>query len=329
MKLISRFLITSSAAFVLCGCYAQSNSVKLISTISLTGVNGRIDHMAYNSRKQALYIAALGNNSIEVVDLKTSAVIHSIKDLSEPQGLVYISGSNTLFVSNSSNGECIAFNAETFQQVASVKLSGDADNVRFDSTTNKIYVGYGNGGIAIIDALNFTLISKIELAGHPESFQIDKGANKIFVNVPGKQLIEIIDLNKNLVTERWKITEAKANFPMCLDEANHRLFIGCRHPAKLLIINTESGKTITTLPIDGDVNDIFYNKIRSEIYLSCGAGFINIIKQESPDIYKEKGKIPSDGGARTSLFIPDRNQLIVASPSDFNSDAAVIVFEIK
>lgn len=328
-KIIFTSLIAFQLLFSGCNAQIQSESFKLIATIPLPNVSGRIDHLSFDSKHQRIFVAALGNNTVEVVDLKNEKVIHSIKNLHEPQGLVYIPKNNTLLVANGDNGECDIFNAESFQKTNSIKLGGDADNVRYSSTDNKIYVGYGNGGIAIIDATTFNIISKIPLSGHPESFQIDKLENKIYVNVPDKKLIEVIDLTKKIVTSKCKITEATSNFPMCLDEKNHRLFVGCRHSPKLLVIDTKTGRTITSFEIDRDVDDIFYNAATKEIYLSCGSGYIDVFKQEDANTYKAIGKISTHSGARTSLFIEEQNQLIVASPGNFYDNASLLIYTLK
>lgn len=334
--------------FLFNGCNAQpqNNSLKLVATIALPTVSGRIDHLSFDAKHQIIFVAALGNNTVEVVDLKNKKVIHAIKDLHEPQGVVFIpdpASSGTIFVANGDNGECDVFNAETFQKITSIKLSGDADNVRYDAADKKIYVGYGNGGIAIIDlpagqagAATFKLITEIKLSGHPESFQIDKSAREIYVNVPDEKQIEVIDLNKNVVIDKWKLNQATSNFPMALDETNHRLFVGCRHPAKLLIIDMQTGKTISSFSIDSDTDDIFYNSSTKEIYVSCGGGYIDVFKQTDlptgqvgANTYTTNGKVSTHTGARTSLFIPELNQLIVASPSGFNSNASLLIYDIK
>jgi len=314
------------------GCKAQNqnNSLELSATIPLPEVSGRIDHLSYNNERQIIYVAALGNNTIEVVDLKNKKVIHTIKNLSEPQGVVYIPESNSIFVANGDNGVCDVFDAITFKKIKSLKLPNDADNVRYDSIDKKIYVGYGNGGIAIIDATTFNLITKIKLSGHPESFQIDNAAKKIYVNVPDEKLIEVIDLTKNTVIDKWKMTKAmSSNFPMSLDATHHRLFIGCRHAPTLIIIDAQTGKTISYFDIDRDVDDMFYNAKTKEIYLSCGAGYIDIFKQIDADTYLAEGKITTGFGSRTSLFIPELNQLVVACPSGFNSNASLLIYKIK
>lgn len=325
------FTVIFMSCLVLDGCKAQSQneSMKLIASIALPDVNGRIDHLSYDFKHQKLFIAALGNNTVEVVDLNNQKVIHSIKNLSKPQGVAFIAERNSFVVANGDNGLVELYDAVSHQKTNSVQLSGDADNVRYNPLTHKIYVGYGHGGIAVIDATTFKLITEIKLSGHPESFQLDKSAKKIFVNVPDAKQIEVIDLDKNTVTDKWAITEARANYPMSLDEANHRLFVGCRNEPQLLIIDTQTGKTISSFSIDGDIDDIFYNAKRKEIYLSCGGGYIDVFKQIDANTYEALGKISTGKGARTSLFIPDLNQFVVASPASLGTNASVLIYSLK
>jgi YVTN family beta-propeller protein len=315
-------------------CLSQKSvsvtDLKLFATIQLPNVSGRIDHLAFVPKNKTVFVAALGNNTVEVVDLKSNKVIHSIKGLHEPQGIKYIPESNTVFVANGENGECYVYNADTYRLITSVKMpGGDADNVRYDLSTGKIFVGYGDGGIAVIDAKTFRQLADVKLTGHPESFQLSADSKKIYVNVPDALTLATIDLEKYEVTDRWKIEIAKANFPMALDEMNHRLFLGCRNPAKLLVINSGSGNIIAQLDIDSDTDDVFYDSSSKQIYISCGGGYVDVIKQNGPDKYEVTSRIESRSGARTSLFVPELNQLLVAAPARSGSEAQLMVYEKK
>lgn len=311
------------------GCNAQSptNSLQLVGAIPLQNVSGRIDHLSFDSKTSFVLIAALGNNTVEVADLKNKKIIHSINNLYEPQGVVFITENNSIVVANGDNGECDIFNVATFQKTNSIPLGDDADNVRYDAADKKIYVGYGSGGIAVIDATNYKLINKIKLHGHPESFQINSHEKKMYVNVPDEKQIVVIDLSQNKIIAQWKNTTAYANFPMALDETNHRLFIGCRHFSKLLVLDTETGKTISVLDIDGDTDDVFYNAPAKEIYVSCGSGYVDVFNQTDANHYISNGKIKTNSGARTSLFISQLHQLIVAAPAHIGSNAKLMIYK--
>jgi hypothetical protein len=142
-------------------------------------------------------------------------------------------------------------------------------------------------------------------------------------------MLAAIDLDKYSIIDKWKIEIAKANFPMVLDANNHRLFLGCRNPAKLLVINSETGKTTTQIDIDSDTDDIFYDGPSKQLYVSCGGGYVDVIKQLGQDKYEVTSRIESRSGARTSLFVSELNQLIVAAPAHSGSDAQLMIYENK
>jgi DNA-binding beta-propeller fold protein YncE len=303
--------------------------LQLIETIQLQKVNGRIDHLSYDSNKNLAFVAALGNNTVEVIDLKNKTTTNSINGLDEPQGIAFIPGMNAIIVANGGNGRCDILSTQNFQKINSIQLGNDADNIRYSSENKKIYIGYGNGGIAIIDATTFKLINEIKISGHPESFQIDEHENKTYVNIPDEKQIAVIDLVQMKIIAHWKTDEANANFPMALDEINHRLFIGCRHPSKLLILDTETGRTITSFDIDSDTDDIYYNASAKEIYVSCGGGYVDVFTQTGADHYNEDGKIKTQPGARTSLFIAALHQLVVAAPARMGKNAELMMYKTK
>jgi YVTN family beta-propeller protein len=329
LNAIYLLIITFSLNNSLAQTPVSIQGIEFVASIQLPNVTGRIDHSAYDNKNRTVFVAALGNNTVEVVDLKSQKVIHTIKGLHEPQGIKYIPENNIIFVANGGNGECDVFNADSYQLITSIKLEGDADNVRYDSSSERIFVGYGDGAIAIIDAKTYKQLSEIKLPGHPESFQLDNDAKRIFVNVPDALMVATLDLEKKSITDKWKMDNATANFPMALDSKNHRLFIGCRNPAKLLVINSETGKTINQIDISSDTDDVFYDGSSEQIYISCGGGYIDIVSQIDQDNYKSIARIESRSGARTSLYVPELNQLIVAAPAHSGNDAQLMIYKKK
>ena len=247
--------------------------------------------MAIDIRGQKLFVAELENNSLDVVDLKAARRIHSISNngLGEPQSVIFIPELNRIFVSNGQDGTVDVFDAKSFSFIKKIKLpSDDADNMRYDPNNKLVYVGYGEGSLGIINATNYNIVGDIRLTGHPESFQIEaqkrvlgQQEHRIFVNVPESNSIEVVDSQKHIVSTTWPIINAQNNFPMALDEANHRLFVGTRDPPKLVVFDTNSGKVISILDIAKDPDDIFYDAAKKHIYVSCGEGFINIFQQQA------------------------------------------------
>jgi DNA-binding beta-propeller fold protein YncE len=288
--------------------------LQLKQTIPLPGVEGRIDHFDLDAAGEKLFVCALGNNSVEVLDLHKGERVHSIGDLGSPQGLVYVPELNRLFIANDKGGLCNIYDAKSWRVIVTADFQDDADNVRYDSATKRIYVGFGEGGIGVINATDGKRVGSIKLTAHPEAFELEKHGRRIFVNVPNAGQVAVIDRDKGEVIATWKPDGASANFPMALDEASHRLFIACRNPAKLVVLNTDSGDTAATLDIAGDADEVFYDAKRRRLYVICGAGFVDIIEQTDSDHYKLAVKVSTASGARTGLFVAERDDLFIAVP---------------
>jgi len=303
--------------------------LKLKETIPLSGVEGRIDHFAFDPTGERLFVCALGNNSVEVLDLRKGKRVHSIVALGAPQGVGYAAELNRLFVANDKGGVCKIYDGQSFQAVGELSFEDDADNVRYDETRKKIYVGFGNGGIAIVNAPDGKQVGSIKLSAHPEAFQLEKNGNRIFVNVPNSRHVAVVDRNKGEVVARWKTDLALANFPMALDEADRRLFVGCRLPSRLVVLNTDSGDVISKTDISGDCDDLFYDIKRKCIYAICGAGKIDVIDQIDPNTYRVSTMIGTADGARTGLLVSERDLLLVAVPHRGSQQAEVRCYQIE
>jgi hypothetical protein len=326
MRTFTFFLI----CFLALNAGAQSQTgLQLVRTIPLPNVEGRIDHMAIDVAGQRLFVAALGNNTIEVVDLKNGKRIQSLSGFAEPQGLVYVPEFDKLFIANGADGTLRILGGHSFKTIGTVELGDDADNVRYDEAAKKVYVGYGSGALAAIDAKTGAKVADIKLAGHPESFRLERDGVRVFVNIPGADQIAVADRKKGTVVDTWPLKEAKSNFPMILDESNHRLFIGCRSPAKMLVYDTAFGRLATSIAISRDTDDLFYDAHNKLLYVSCGGGSIEVIKQNDADNYQKLATIPTASGARTSLFIPELKMLCLAVPHRGNQAAEIRVFRLK
>ncbi len=319
------------SVFYYTSCKAQEpfgeNYLHVNKIIPLPNVKGRIDHLDINLREQIVYVAALGNNSVEIVDLKKGKVIHSLSGLDEPQGVCYIPGKQEIFVANGGNGECYFFNASTFEKTASIHLPSDADDVRYDSTSAKIYVGYGQGGIAVIDANTHKQIGNISLPAHPEGFQIDNSTKTMLVNVPDKKMIGLIDLMQLKLVDKWTSNFSTGNFPLALDDQQHYAFIGYRRPAKLVVLDSKTGKEISVNNMVSDVDDLYFDKMKKRVYISGGGGFINIFQQDALNMFKQIANIPTRNGARTSLFIAQLQIFILAERAETDNPAQLTVYK--
>lgn len=297
-------------------------------TIILQGVKGRIDHMGIDVANRLLFIAALGNNSIEEIDLKKGERVNSIKGIDEPQGIVFIPGSNLLCASSGKNGTINFYDEKTLKLKSSIKIGTDADNLRYDSTAKNVYAGYGDGGIAVINVENQTLTSTITLAAHPEAFSIDDSTGRIYVNVPSEKIIAVINSKNNTVADIWHISNASSNFPIALDEEDHYLFSGFRNPPVIAVYDIKLSKEISRFETKEDVDDIFYDTSDKLVFISSGEGFLQVFKHEYNNEYKLLQEIKTSRRARTSLFVPELKEVFVAAPGNGNKEAGILVFRI-
>jgi DNA-binding beta-propeller fold protein YncE len=317
-----------AASLIAATSVRAASALELEATIPLAGVKGRIDHLSVDVKGHRLFVAALGNDTVEVLDTQRNQR-GSIPGLGEPQGVLYLAGSNRLFIANGQADRVDVVDAGTLSVLKHVEDMPDADNVRYDAIARTVVVGYGRGALRFIDPATSESAGEVRLPGHPESFQLEQNGARAFVNVPSAHAVVVVDRWKRSVIAQWPTSRAFANFPMALDEAGHRLFVGARVPAVLLVYDTESGKVTTRVDIGGDTDDLFYDAGRKRIYVVCGEGRVDVLRQESPDQYVIESSTQTAPRARTGLFVPEESRLYVAAPATGSSSARVLVYRVR
>src|SRR5437899_3642670 len=309
----------------------QSSSAQgplsLIRSIELPKVEGRIDHLAIDTAAQRLFVAALGNNTVEVLDVRDGRHVKSLPGFREPQGIAVVPDAKIVAVANGHGEGVQLIDAVEYRPTKSIALGDDSDNVRYDAAARRLYVGFGSGALAAIDPADGKVLGQVKLPGHPESFQLEGTGSRIFVNVPTADQIAVIERRAMKVVATWPVSSAKANFPMALDEANHRLFIGCRRPAKVLVYDTTSGNEAASFDIVGDTDDLFYDADRKRLYVSGGEGFIDVLEQQDGNRFTRAAHLATAPGARTSLFVPGLNRLYLAVPHRGPQQSEIRVYE--
>ena len=289
------------------GSSSEPAPLQLIQKIPVPGVAGRIDHFTAYPKRRLLIFAGLGNNTVEVVNTFEAKVIHSIKGLDEPQGVLYVPGLDKIFVANAGNGNVNVYDGKTFALRKTIAFGeeADTDNVRWDEASKRVYVGIV-GGIGVIDAVTETRVAGKDLkgsGGHSESFQLEKKGSRVFVNVPeDDSVVNVIDRNTGQLVTKWGLNGVKANYPMALDEDNHRLFVVTRRPPFVMVLDTDSGKEIARVPVSGSCDDVYFDTERKRIYSLGGEGSISVVQQNDPDHYALVTNIPTTVGVRTGTF---------------------------
>jgi DNA-binding beta-propeller fold protein YncE len=301
-----------------------ADPLTLEAAIPLGDVAGRIDHMAADPEHRRVFVAELGNDSVSIVDLRQRKVLRRLGKLREPQGVGYVAATGTLYVANAGDGTVRLFQAPDFKPAETIALGKDADNIRVDAKAGLVFVGYGSGGIAVIDAATRQKRSEIALREHPEAFQLSADGKRIFANVPDAKQIAVIDRAAGKQVASWSTRDARANFPMAL-EGDDRVLAVFRRPARLAAFAASDGKVLAAVETCGDADDVFADARRQRIYVSCGEGNIDVFERRAAG-YERIARLVTSAGARTSLFIPELDRLVLAARAAGGQPASLMIY---
>ncbi len=341
MKMRGLALVLTVLAALTIAPSSQENSataatVPLVLTgaIPLSNVKGRIDHLGIDLTHNRLFLSALGNNTVEVIDISAQAVVRTISGVPVPQGVVYSPDTNKLFV-GSDKGKLYIYDGSTFDLITSIDFGDDVDNLRYEAQEKRVYVGYGGektGAIAMVDAAtNKRLDQEFKLGAHPESFQLAASDPNIYVNLPDLKQIAVVNRSTHSII-RWPLT-FESNFPMALDEAGHRLFVATRTPPRLAVFDTKSGHMVAALAAVQDADDLYFDSARKRVYISGGEGYINVFQQDDADHYRLLAKVHSAIGARTAGYFGKGkkgfDRFYLAIPARADHGAEVWIFTIQ
>src|SRR6187399_2592606 len=321
MSIARRRLLVLGLALAIAPPFAAGASLTVDVKIPLGDIAGRIDHLAYDSARQRLYVAELGNNSVGIVDLKQRRLLRTMTGFDEPQGIGYEASTDTVYVANGGDGSLRLFRGADFSAIGKIDLGADADNVRVDPKAQRVYVGHGGGAIAVIDAVTRKRIADISFKGHPESFQLESNGPRIFVNAPDAGAIQILSRDTNTAIGSWSTAELQANYPLATDLTNHRVLAVFRRPARLEAFDATTGKRLGGSDVCGDADDLFVDARRERVYVICGDGSVD--SYASGTGFARLDRLPTSHGSRTGLYLPDNNLLAVAIRAATKEPAAI------
>jgi hypothetical protein len=306
--------------------------LQLEEQIPVPGVAGRLDHFTADAKRKRLFVSALGNNTVEVIDVFAGKVMHSIQGLAQPQGPLYVPGFDKLYVANAEDGKVRVYDGATYTLRKTIDFGEDPDNMRYDAASKKVFVGFGeeDGGIAMIDPATDERVGQVyKTGGHPESFQVEASGKRIYVNVPDAgNVVESIDRKTGAVT-KWPLKGLRGNYAMALNEEDHRLFTITRKNPMLVVLNTNTGAEVARMQAVGESDDVFFDASRKRIYEIGGEGFISVFQQNDSDHYELLANIPTGIGVRTGYFFTKRDRFYVGVPAKGNEPAQVWTYEAE
>ena len=324
-RLIKLLIAFCASGWTLMASTAERGPLVLETKIPLGDITGRIDHLTIDVKRRRLFVAELGNNTVGVVDIDGRKVIRRLAGFDEPQGVAYVSDTETLYVANGGDGVLLAFRGAQLEPVGKVVLEDDADNIRIDHDQGRLYVGAGRGNLTIIDAAAFKKVGEVRLDGHPESFQLESEGSRIYVNVPDAREVAVLDRKSNKQIASWPTAGLRSNYPMALESARKRVLVAFRQPATLVSFDADSGAVQERVEICGDADDVFIDARRGYIYVACGQGVMDVLSSRG-DRTTRVARIETSPGARTAFFSPELDRLFVAARAAGGEGAAVWVF---
>ncbi len=318
--------------------YAQDHApLRLVQTIPIPNVKGRIDHMDVDVKGKRLFVAGLENGSLEVVDLQAGKWLKSIPGFKKTQGVAYVPSLNKVFVASGDDGMLRVFRADTLDLLDAIKLDLGPNRVAYDPPTRLLYVGYGGkdagkdyGEVGIIDAKTDKHLGDVKVEAHPAELLLDESGKTLFVFVSAASKVQVVDTKKRRVVSTWHVGSQR-NGDGAFDEKTLRLFIGTRTPPRMIVMDSQAGKEVANLPTVEGMDGVYFDPRLKRIYISGGrdydVGYIFAYQQKDADHYETIGKIPTKSGAGTSFWSPELNHYYVAAPAHENEGAAILVFE--
>jgi DNA-binding beta-propeller fold protein YncE len=310
-------------------------ALKLVQSIPLPDVDGRIDHFSIDVNGRRAFLAALTKNTIEVVDLKAGRVIQTLPGFAKPQGVCFVAELNRLFVATGTDGALTMLDGTTLAVLHTANVSLGADAIGYDSRWKTLYVGSGggdankeSGDLTVFSAVTGAPIAAIVTDAHAGGSVVERRGRHLYVLVPERAEVLVLDRKTRAQVVKWTIPGIQKNVAVDLDENHQRLFLGVRTPASVVVLDSTSGAVVASIPTVGTLDGLSYDPVTRRIYTSGGEGFVDVTQQIDADHYERIARIPTGPTARTSMFVPEWRRLFVAVPRDKERSAELRVFEV-
>src|ERR1700732_782699 len=292
-SMLAAFLVL----FVIPARGQQTSALKLAQTLTLpSDIKGNFDHFGVDVKGNRLFATPESYKGVLVFDLQTGKPVHTISGIEKPHAVLYREDLNRIYVTDGEAGDLKIFDGKTYTLLSSVKLLEDADSIGYDPTTKYLYIDNGGGDVhqtysmlSVVDATAGKKLADIKIDGETlEAMALEKSSPKMYVNNRDKSQVDAVDRDQREVVASWPVTKCKGPVAMGVDESNHRVFVACPS-GDIVVLNTETGKEVTALPMTKGVDDLTYDPAQRRIY-AAGDGSVDVYEQTDGANYRVGGR---------------------------------------
>jgi DNA-binding beta-propeller fold protein YncE len=331
------FILIAVVVCTISSAAQEKAPLRLVKTIDVPGAR-HWDHFGVDLKGNRLFVTSEEEPAVEVFDLKTNQHLQSLTEFKEPHNVIAFPEMKKIFVVDGEASEIKILDYDSYKLIGHIELTIDADPIVFDSVSKYLYVV--NGGreaktptcnISIVDTTTGKKLADMKLeTNRLESMAIEKSGPRLFVNMTGINSIGVVDREKRTVIQTWPVSAGKDNVPLQYDEATHRLFLATRKPSKLVVVNADNGKEVTSLDVADYVDDLAYDAAHHRLYVPGGGGngAVSVVEQRGADNYQVVATVPTKPGAKTARLVPELNKYYVGVPAKDAQPAQILVYDV-
>ena len=330
-------------AVLLFACFGSVASVfadeplRLLGRTYVPGFEGDFDHFAMDMKGNRLFLAGEEKGTLEVFELKSGKHLKTVTGLDSPHAIHYLADRNRIIVTDSGDGMSKVLDGKTYAVVGTMKLVPGADVMTYDPSTRHLWVVTGGKNasakmkdttVSIVDPGSGKVLGDVKFdTDFTEGIVAEQKGDRVFINVAGKHQVAVVDKKTRKVIATWPVKEGENNAPIALDEASKRLFVVTRKPFRLVVIDTDSGKSVASFEAPQRTNELMFDQANKRLYLT-GDDHVAVFQQDDADHYREIARVASDKGAKTAILVPELNRLYVAVAGKGATKASVLQYEV-
>ena len=309
MRLMRRWMAGWALAF-LCATALATEPYRLITEIPIGGEGGW-DILTIDSAASRLYLSHA--TKVVVVDLITDTVAGEIADTPGVHGFVAVREVQRGFSSNGKESKSSVVDLTTLKTVSKIDTGPNPDAIVYEPRHGEIYVfNHTGNSVTVINAKAATVSATIPLGGNPEFAAVDENAGRVYCNIEDKSEVAVIDADKHEVVAHWSLAPGEEPSGIALDATHHRLFSGC-HNKMMVMLDTESGKVVDSVPIGAGVDGCAFDDARQLAFASCGDGTTIIAREVAPRKLTVIQTLKTERGARTMALDPKTHRIYLPS----------------